>query len=146
MGKINAAENDLLESVQRRYTKEIDFGGKNLQYFERLQQSGLLSVQRERQKLILIQIGNYIRNRELDSIGVAVVRQNARTGIRIEPTKQVFLNLKIRTKFEKSFSYYAPFLFNNIPYDIKLLVQIKDKYDIAIKKLCHNVQGFYGQD
>lgn len=136
MGKLNAAETKTLENVQRRYTKSMDFDGQHLQYFQSLKEAVINSVQRERHTIILIQIGNEIRDGNLGSIFVEEVRFNDRTGLWIESRKKVFNSIKVKSRFEKNFPFYALFLFNNLPYNIKLCVGYEKKYDEAIKVLC----------
>ena len=114
----------------------MDFGGQQLQYFQRLQQAGILSVQRERQRIILVEIGNEIRNGHLGNIDVEEVSYNNRIGLWIEPRKKVFNSTKVKSRFEKIFPFHASYLFNILPYNIKLSVKSKKTYDEAVKVLC----------
>ena len=101
-------DKDIADVLQRQFlsvyshpTEKIE----NVHEFcmSEIKEGDLNEIAIERQKLILIQIGNYIRNRELDSIGVVEVRHNARTGIRIKSSKQVFLNSKIDQNLKEVF-------------------------------------------
>ena len=88
----------------------MDFGGQQLQYFQRLQQAGILSVQRERQRIILVEIGNEIRNGNLGNIDVEEVSYNDRIGLWIEPRKKVFNGTKVSIDLGK-FSLFMHLIF-----------------------------------
>ena len=113
----------------------MDFGGQQLQYFQRLQEAGILSVQRERQRIILVEIGNEIRNGNLGNIDVEEVSYNNIIGLWIEP-KKAFNRNKVKSRLEKIFLFHASYLFNILPYNIKLSVKSKKTYDEAVKLLC----------
>ena len=72
----------------------MDFGGQQLQYFQRLQQAGIPSVQRERQRIILVEIGIEIRNGNQGNIDAEEVRYNNRTGLWTEPRKTYSIVLR----------------------------------------------------
>ena len=76
------------------YSVDIRSLCQQLQYFQRLQRAGILSVQRERQRIILVEIGNEIRNGNLGNIDVEEVRYNNRTGLWIEPKKRYSIVLR----------------------------------------------------
>ena len=114
----------------------MDFGGQQLQYFQRLQEAGILSVQRERQRIILVEIGNENRNGNLGNIDVEEVSYNNRIGLWIEPRKKVFNSTKVKSRFEKIVPFHTSYLFNILPYNIKLSVKSEKTYDEAVKELC----------
>ena len=139
MGQLSASEEQVLERVQRKYTKHMFFNGNILNYPERLDRAKMLSVQRRREQIALINIGNVIRDHKLTNIGLEVERFNSRTRIRL---KRIIVHhniQKLKTTEEKMFGPWAMSLFNCLPSQIKLSVENKPYYNQKVKLLCKSL-------
>ena len=109
MGKLSTLDENQLELVQRQFMKKISFPGY-LQYHERLEAAGLLIIQRNREKLILLHLVKKIRNNNIGNIGIQKGKFNTRTDLRLETCKHHFKHKKTQTLEEKTFTYHAGIL------------------------------------
>ena len=69
LGKLKATDEKVLEHVQRKFTKFIEFG-RELSYVDRLKALNMISIQRRREQMALIHIGKELRNDTAKEMGV----------------------------------------------------------------------------
>jgi ribonucleases P/MRP protein subunit RPP40 len=102
-----------IETVQRAFTRKIE-GMSGLTYWQRLRELRLYSLQRRRERYIIIYVFKILHNL-VPNCGLTF-RTNARTGIHAEVpklnSKSPNLLKKMRTQ---SFQYMAPTLYNLLP-------------------------------
>ena len=105
---------DALESVQREFTRRI-FGCKELNYWDRLKKLKLMSLQRRRERYMIIQIWKII-NKEAPNSTAMEFKDNDRLGIRaIIPSIQRSAQCSTWTDYENSFGFRAAQLWNILP-------------------------------
>lgn len=128
-----------VEGVQREFTRRID-GYQNMSYWERLDKLGLWSLQRRRERFILLTMWK-ILNKIVPNPNVAF-RPPSRLGIQaIIPPINTRGRAANRTTYDGSFFVRGPILWNCLPSDlttIQTMSQFKKKLDILINSLPDN--------
>ena len=105
----------MLESVQQNFTRWIS-GLKELNYWDRLQRLGLMSLQRRRERYIIIHTWKIINHICPNDVGL-VVNHNKRLGVKLlYPPVQSSATAAASTAYENSFSVRAVKLWNILPY------------------------------
>ena len=104
----------LLESVQRTFTSRI-WGVQHLNYWERLRALGLMSLQRRRERYIIIQMWKILYARCPNDLNVqfsAPSRQGTRAKV---PTLSKSSSQHHQTLYDHSFAVLGPRLWNTLP-------------------------------
>ena len=103
-----------IESVQRLFTSKVE-GLQDFTYYERLRILGLMSLQRRRERFIIItmfKIINDIIPNELDLIIIT----SERRGIKVKvPPLRTDATQQARSSYEQSFGVVGPKLWNTLP-------------------------------
>ena len=120
-----------LESTQRSFTQFID-GCKNLNYWERLKKLDLLSLQRRRERYIIIHVWKIIHNSAPNDISLSHYSNN-RLGIRCKiPTLPKAAPQCAKTALDQSFAVKGPQLWNILPPRVNKLNTLESfKYQLT---------------
>ena len=139
------SEINMLESVQRRFTAKI-LSVQNMDYWERLKQLKLMSLQRRRERYQIIYIWKLINGKVQNDCSVQW-RTHIRRGIIIDIARLPSSVAKINSLFDSSFKVYAAKLWNCIPKYINTLQSLelfKSKLDNFLSGVpdCPPVVGY----
>ena len=104
---------ELLEGVQREFTRKI-YGYQDLSYWERLKKLNLSSLQRRRERYVLLVMWK-ILHRQIPNANVTF-RPLSRLGIQaVVPGIVTSSRSAIQTRYDQSFSVIGPALWNVLP-------------------------------
>ena len=121
-----------IEKLQRAFTHKIS-GMQDFNYWERLKQLNLLSLQRRREKLIILNIWK-IKNKIIpNSINLHFkdhLRSQARKAVLLPLPKT---NCRLLTKFENSFAIKGAKLWNTLPSSLTCITQLNE-FKVALHK------------
>ena len=107
-----------IERIQREFTRRIS-GCKDLNYWERLKKLKLMSLQRRRERYMIIQVWKII-NGQAPNCTEMEFKENERLGTRaIVPSIPRAAQCSVRTDYEHSFGVKAAQLWNILPKTIK---------------------------
>ena len=103
-----------LEQVQRSFTNRIA-GMSNFNYWERLQKLNIMSLQRRREKIVILHLWKILNNVYPNSIDICF-----KTNLRTQALKAIIKPLpklrgNILTKYDQSFVINAAKLWNILP-------------------------------
>ena len=126
----------LLESVQRSYTAQID-GMDDLDYWQRLEKLKLFSLQRRRERFIIIHCHKIYSGLAPNDVGLEF-KNHPRFGLLCKRQPLKSKNAKIRTIRHNFFSDVAPRLFNIIPAQVKAVTGT-EKFKEALDKVLINI-------
>ena len=103
-----------LENIQRNFTRKI-YGLSRLHYWDRLKALNLMSLQRRRERYIVLHMWKILNDQILNDLKI-VFRPPSRTGIRavIPPLNRVSRQFNV-SLYENSFAVVGPKLWNTIP-------------------------------
>ena len=104
----------LLEGIQRWSTYKIA-GFKELNYWQRLRELGLLSLQRRREKIILVHVWKIKNGFYPNSVDLKFKYHPRTAAFQIVPRPLPKVNGKLLTLFENSFIINASKLWNVLP-------------------------------
>ena len=126
-----------IEAVQRNFTYRIQ-GMRELNYWERLEQLGLYSLERRRDRYFVIYVWKIINGHAPNFENMAIeTRQNDRRGLTCNIPRYVSTPGRIQTLKEGSFMVHGPRLFNEIPRDLREFEgspeTFKAKLDVFLK-------------
>ena len=109
-----------LESVQRSFTKRID-GMQDLDYHTRLQRLKLYSLERRRDRYIIIYVWRVINgfSPNLDSSQIRTQNDDGRRGLECVVPPLIAASGRLQTICECSLAVNGPRLFNCIPKDLR---------------------------
>ena len=115
---------ELIEGVQRTFTSKIS-GLSDKNYWERLEVLNLMSLQRRRERYILIMMWK-IHNGFVPNDMRIEFRLNERLGLRaVLPGIPRGCRDRVRTQYDSSFAYVGPDLWNLLPKSINLLDKLQ---------------------
>ena len=126
-----------IEAVQRNFTSRISNIG-DLNYWQRLDRLGLYSLERRRERYIVIYIfkilSGVVPNMTNEGYQISTYN-NARRGLlcRIPPISTGAM-AKFKSMKERSFAVRGPMLFNSIPADIRNLELSVDSFKAKLDK------------
>ena len=103
-----------LEAVQRTFTSRIA-GVQHLDYWERLKALGIMSLQRRRERYIILQLWKILHRLSPNDLGIQF-QPPARLGIKaiVPPLKKTAAQ-RHKTMYDDSFAVLGPCLWNTIP-------------------------------
>ena len=114
---------EAIENVQRNYTRRI-LGCQQLDYWDRLKKLDLLSLQRRRERYILIHTWKMANDLAPNDIKM-VFKENARHGIKaIVPPLNNKSQRSVATHYENSFGVNAARLWNLLPRQVNSLTAL----------------------
>ena len=124
---------DKIESVQRSFTRKIQ-GMNGLNYWERLQSLRLYSVQRRRERYVILYVFKILHGL-VPNCGITF-NENLRTGIRaVVPIVKNTLPSHIRKLRSNSFTHVAPLLYNLLPTCMRRMYIEKDPLSVFKREL-----------
>ena len=111
-----------LETIQRSFTAKIN-GLNNLNYWERLKVLGLYSLERRRERYLIIYVFKIIQgltpNFETDKFRLRVQLNPRRGRMCIVPSLNTRSLSSVTTKVEESLAIRGPRLFNALPMNLR---------------------------
>ena len=125
-----------LESVQRTYTAKID-AVKHLNYWERLKSLKLQSLQRRRERSIIITVWKILQGISPNDLNLDFYYNN-RTGIKCKVPKIILPNSKHQTLYDNSFTVKGPRLWNLLPNHLTTKTNI-NTFKIGLGKFLDNI-------
>ena len=116
-----------IEALQRSFTRKIS-GCQDMNYWERLSHLKLMSLQRRRERYIIITMWKILNNRHPNNMNIQFNKPN-RSGItaklpRLSNPKMC--NARHQTMFDSSFKMQGPKLWNLIPAKITLISDLEE--------------------
>ena len=107
-----------IESVQQTFTAKID-SLQHLHYWDRLKSLSLMSLQRRRERYIVLNMWKILNGLTSNDLQVHF-KENPRLGIQAKvPSMKKSSSAAHQTLFESSFSVMGPRLWNCIPPDLR---------------------------
>ena len=129
---LNQTDIATLESVQRNFTSRIA-GLSEFSYYERLKKLNLLSLQRRRERFIIIQMFKIINNLTPNYLEFQFYT-NERRGLKIKvPPINCKASQRARSLYDASFGVVGPRLWNTLPKHLTLITK-KDPFKSALNK------------
>ena len=124
-----------LESVQRTFTSKIH-GLQHLHYWDRLKSLSLMSLQRRRERYIIMNMWKLLHGVSSNDLQIQFV-ENPRLGMQAKvPSVNKSSSVAHQTLYEKSFGVMGPRLWNCIP------AHIRSMNTIVIDNFKHNLTDF----
>ena len=107
-----------VESIQRHFTGKIE-GYNDLHYWARLAKLRLMSLQRRRERYIILHLHKILTNTAPNEMKVTFFH-NPRRGLCCKvPPLSKSAKTKFQTKYDDSFAVFAPRLWNSLPESIR---------------------------
>ena len=111
---------ETIEGVQRTFTSKI-VGLSDKNYWERLEILNLMSLQRRRERYIIIMMWKILNGFVPNDMGIES-RLSGRLGLKAEyPRIPRGCRDRVKTRYDSSFAYFGPKLWNTLPKTINLL-------------------------
>ena len=107
-----------IESIQRHYTSKID-GYSELHYWDRLAKLKLMSLQRRRERYILLHLYKILINTAPNEMEITFCNSPRRGLCAKVPSIVKSAKSKFQTKYDDSFAVFAPRLWNTLPKSIR---------------------------
>ena len=108
----------LIEGVQRTFTSRVG-GLQDLNYWERLKELRLMSLQRRRERYIILMMWKILHNLVPNCCDIKF-KMTARNGaIAVIPPLSKTSSLKNQSLYDKSFAVQGPILWNKVPQTIR---------------------------
>ena len=104
-----------LESVQKAFTARIN-GMRDLHYWDRLQRLSLMSLQRRRERYVLLHMWKILNKRTSNDIGVQFVSRPRLGNLATIPSACKHSSSANQSLYDSSFSVIGPKLWNAMPY------------------------------
>ena len=109
-----------LESVQKAFTARIS-GMCDIHYWDRLQRLSLMSLQRRRERFIILHMWKILNMHSSNDINVQFVSRPRLGNLAIVPSACRFSSVANRSLYESSFSVIGPKLWNAMPYHLNVI-------------------------
>ena len=115
---------DAIEGVQRTFTSKI-LGLSHMNYWERLEALNLMSLQRRRERYIIIMMWKILNSIVPNDMRIES-RVNERLGLKAKlPRIPRGCMGRVRTQYDLSFAYIGPKLWNMLPKRINLIGELQ---------------------
>ena len=121
-----------LESVQRLFTSKIA-GLSDFTYHERLRILNILSLQRRRERFIIIMCFKIINNISPNDLNLQTITSDRRGIKLIVPPLNMHATQRARSMYESSFAVVGPKLWNTLPRRISTITS-KEAFKVALSK------------
>ena len=126
-----------LESVQRLFTSKIS-GLSDYTYHQRLRKLKLISLQRRRERFIIIQMWKIINNVSPNDLEFTITN-NPRRGIKVKvPSINTNASQRSQSLYDSSFGVMGPRLWNILPKKISLITN-KTSFKTALSKYLERI-------
>ena len=106
-----------IEKIQRNFTRRIN-GCKTLNYWERLTKLKILSLQRRRERYMIIHVWKILHGHAPNDIGMEFQQQHRRGVKAIVPLFRNAAQKSVSTVYDNSFGIKAARLWNILPQDV----------------------------
>ena len=125
------AEIQLIEGVQRTFTSRVS-GLKNLNYRERLSELKLMSLQRRRERYIILMMWKILHNVVPNSSDIQFKTTHRHGVVAVIPQLSRSSSLHSQSLYDGSFTVIGPKLWNKVPQTVKAAESfIKFKYSLS---------------
>ena len=115
-----------LEGVQRSFTRRI-WGVQHLNYWDRLKALNLMSLQRRRERYIIIQMWKIHYQLSPNDLGIQFVPPRHRKGIQAKvPELRKGSLQRNQSLYDSSFAVHGPRLWNSIPCNLTLIATLDE--------------------
>ena len=118
-----------LEAVQRTFTSKI-WGLSHLNYWDRLKALGIMSLQRRRERYILIHMWKVLNGKSPNDSHIRFAPASRRSIMAVVPPLVKNSSLHNQSLFDQSFGVMGPRLWNNIPASLH---QIGDQQQFKVQ-------------
>ena len=112
------AEIQLIEGVQRTFTSRVS-GLKNLNYWERLSELKLMSLQRRRERYIILMMWKILHNVVPNSSDIQFKTTPRHGVVAVIPPLSRSSSLHSQSLYDGSFTVIGPKLWNKVPQTVK---------------------------
>ena len=112
-----------LESVQKVFTAKIA-GTKNLDYWQRLKQLNLMSLQRRRERFVIMHMFKILHGQTSNDLDIQFVNRPRLGNLAKIPLVKKHSMAANKTLYETSFAVAGPKLWNAIPYNLNSISDI----------------------
>ena len=109
-----------LESVQKAFTARIS-GMKDIHYWDRLQQLSLMSLQRRRERYIIIHMWKVLHGVTTNDLNIQFVSRPRLGNLAKIPIARKSASAANQSIYERSFAVMGPKLWNTMPYHLNLI-------------------------
>ena len=121
-----------IESVQRLFTSKVQ-GLSDFNYHDRLKILGLMSLQRRRERFIIITVWKIINNVIPNDLNL-ITNTSERRGIKVKvPSLRTDATQLARSRYESSFAVVGPKLWNTLPRRISTITN-KTTFKMVLSK------------
>ena len=121
-----------IEAVQRQFTSRID-GLSDFCYYDRLRILKILSLQRRRERFIIIMIWKIINNATPNDLNLHITN-SGRRGIKVQvPPLTMTATQRSRSLYDSSFAVVGPKLWNTLPRKISTITS-KTTFKTALSR------------
>jgi hypothetical protein len=126
-----------LENVQRNFTRRVS-GCQNLDYWDRLKQLNIQSLQRRRERYCIIHVWKILNDFAPNDIGMKF-NNHIRLGTRVVlPPMNNKVQVSVRTDYDNSFKVKAGKLWNLLPNTVNTVTSL-DQFKAALGKFLRKV-------
>ena len=113
-----------LESVQRTFTSKIA-GMKELHYWDRLVRLSLMSLQRRRERFIILHMWKILNGKTSNDLQVRFVSRPRLGNLAVVPPKSKSSSAANQTLFDCSFAVQGPILWNAMPHHLNIIQDLE---------------------
>ena len=121
-----------LESVQKAFTARIS-GMKELHYWDRLVHLSLMSLQRRRERFIILHMWKILHGKTSNDLNIQFVTRPRFGILAVIPSKFKVSSAANQTLFDNSFAVQGPKLWNAIPYHLNVIQDLEHFKDQLTK-------------
>ena len=123
-----------LESVQKTFISRIT-GMKELHYYDQLIHLSLMSLQRRRERFILLHMWKILHGQTSNDLNVQFVSRSRLGTLAIIPSKSRTSSAANQTLFDNSFAVQGPKLWNAMPHNLNNIQNLEHFKDQLTKFL-----------
>ena len=128
---LKIADIQKIEDIQRQFTRRIH-GFQDIDYWERLTALKLLSLQRRRERYLIIHVWKILNEHAPNDLNMEFSHDNKRLGIRVKiPAFNKSAPMSAQTLFDSSFAVHAGKLWNTLPESCSTVKQL-DSFKIHL--------------
>ena len=113
-----------LESVQNAFTSRIA-GMKQLHYWDRLVHLSLMSLQRRRERFILLHMWKILNGKTSNDLNIKFVSRPRLGNLAVIPPKKRSSSAANQNLFDQSFAVQGPVLWNTMPHQLNTIQDLE---------------------
>ena len=107
-----------IETIQRTFTSKIE-GYRDFTYWERLIHLRLMSLQRRRERYILLHLFKVLHDTAPNDLNIKFTTSDRRGVLAVVPTLSRTAKPRIQSLYDSGFAVFAPRLWNSLPKKIR---------------------------